>query len=203
MKLYDTARAPNPRRVRIFLAEKGLALPTEQIDLMKGEQRGDGFTALNPLQRTPVLVLDDGTALSESVAICRYIEELEPDPPLFGTTVLGRALVEMWQRRIEFGLLLPVLFAFRHAHRAMQMLEKPQIPELAETSKVKVLEFLDYLDGALSGRSFIAGAEYSIADITALVAVDFLKPAHIAMPANLPRLADWHARVAARPASVP
>jgi glutathione S-transferase len=203
MKLYDTARAPNPRRVRIFLAEKGLEVPTEQIDLNKSEQKGDGFRAVNPLQRTPVLILDDGTALAESVAICRYFEELKPDPPLFGDGMLGRALVEMWQRRIEFHLFLPVLTAFRHSHPAMREMEQPQIPDLAETSKAKATEFLHYLDGELIGRAFVAGDGFSIADITALVAVDFLKPARIDMPADVPHLGEWYKRISARPTTVP
>lgn len=203
MKLYDTARAPNPRRVRIFLAEKGLDVPTEQIDLGKLEQRGESFRAVNPLQQTPVLLLDDGTALSESVAICRYFEELKPDPPLFGEGMLGRALVEMWQRRIELHLLLPVLLTFRHSHPAMREMEQPQIQELAETSKAKAVDFLHYLDGELAQRPFVAGEGFSIADITAFVAVDFLKPARIDMPADAPHLKHWHPRVTARPSAVP
>lgn len=199
MKLYDTARAPNPRRVRIFLAEKGLEVPTEQIDLNKAEQKSEAFRAVNPLQQTPVLVLDDGTALAESVAICRYFEELKPEPRLFGETMLARALVEMWNRRIEQHLFSPVLLAFRHAHPAMREREKPQIAELAETSKAKAADFLHYLDGELAGHAFIAGDSFSIADITALVAVDFLKLARIDMPADVPHLGDWRLRIVARP----
>ena len=105
MKLYEEARAPNPRRVRIFLAEKGISVPLVPIDINKMEHKTPAFTALNPLQRTPALQLDDGTVIAESIAICRYFEELQPDPPLFGVGALGKALVEMWQRRIEFGLL--------------------------------------------------------------------------------------------------
>ncbi|MHB8885943.1 MAG: glutathione S-transferase family protein [Methylovirgula sp.] len=203
MKLYDTARAPNPRRVRIFLAEKGLEIPSEQIDLNKSEQKNDAFRSVNPLQQTPVLVLDDGTALAESVAICRYLEELKPEPALFGQTMPGRALVEMWNRRVEFHLFLPVLLAFRHSHPAMREMEKPQIAELAQTSKTKAADFLHYLDGELAGRAFIAGDGFSIADITALVAVDFLKLSRIDMPPDVPHLGDWHKRVSARPSIVP
>ncbi len=203
MKLYDTARAPNPRRVRIFLAEKGIDVPREQVDLGKLEQKAESFRAVNPLQRTPVLLLDDGTALSESVAICRYFEELKPDPPLFGEGILGRALVEMWQRRIELHLLLPVLTAFRHSHPAMREMEQPQIPDFAEASRAKALAFLRYLDGELAGRPFISGEGFSIADITGLVAIDFLKLARIEMPASADNLKRWHAGVAARPSAVP
>jgi glutathione S-transferase len=202
MKLYDSARAPNPRRVRIFLAEKGLSVPSEQVDLGKLEQKTEGFSSLNPLQQTPVLLLDDGTVLSESVAICRYFEELKPEPALFGETMLARALVEMWQRRIELQFFLQVLLAFRHSHPAMAEMQKPQIPALAEVSKARALEFLHYLDGELAGRPFIAGASFSIVDITALVGVDFMKPAKIDMPADLGNVKAWHARVAARPSAV-
>jgi glutathione S-transferase len=203
MKLYDTARAPNPRRVRIFLAEKGIEIQTEQVDLNKFEQRSESFCALNPMQRTPVLLLDGGTALSESVAICRYFEEIQPEPALFGADGLGRALVEMWQRRVELHLFLPVLTVFRHSHPAMAEMEKPQIPDLAEASKAKAMDFLRYLDGELGHRRFIAGDNFSIADITALVAVDFLKPARMSVPDDATDLKRWHAMVRARPSAVP
>lgn len=201
MKLYDTIGAPNPRRVRIFLAEKGIDVPREQVNLLKFEQKSDGFRALNPMQRTPVLVLEDGTALAESVAICRYFDELKPEPPLFGEGILGRALVEMWQRRIELYLLNPVLLAFRHGHRAMSALENPQLPDLAEQSRVNALKFMNFIDAELAERQFIAGEAYTIADITALVALEFLKPAQIAMP-ELSSLKRWFAEVSARPSAV-
>src|ERR1700761_1088503 len=108
MKLYDGGRAPNPRRVRIFLAEKGITVPTEQVDLGKLQQRSDRYSAINPMQRVPALVLDDGTAIAESIAICRYFEALQPEPPMFGRGALESALVEMWNRRFEFHLFLPV-----------------------------------------------------------------------------------------------
>lgn len=202
MKLYDTARAPNPRRVRIFLAEKGIAVPTEDVDFGKAEQKSEAFSALNPMQQTPVLVLDDGTVLSESVAICRYFEEQHSEPPLFGADQVGRAVVEMWQRQIEFYLLQPVLLTFRHSHPAAAKMGQAQIPALAESSRAKVLDFLAHLDGELAKRPFIAGDTFSIADITALVAVDFMRPARIAMPA-LDNIKRWRAEVAARPSAVP
>ena len=108
MKLYDGGRAPNPRRVRIFLAEKGIKVPTEQVDLGALQQRSEAYTAINPMQRVPALVLDDGTVIAESIAICRYFEALHPDPPLFGRGALESALVEMWNRRAELHLFLPV-----------------------------------------------------------------------------------------------
>ncbi len=202
MKLYDSARAPNPRRVRIFLAEKGVAVPTEQVDLIKFEQKSEVFRALNPLERTPVLRLDDGTAIAESVAICRYFEELQPEPPLFGEGACGRALVEMWQRRAELNLLLPVLMTFRHSHPAMAKMEQPQIAAVAEMYRPRVLDFLTLLDSEVAQRPFLAGDQFSIADITALVAVDFLKPARIEMP-DLVDLKRWHKAVSSRPSAVP
>ncbi len=128
MKLYDGGRAPNPRRVRIFLAEKGVEVELVPVDMGALGHKSGELTALNPLQRLPVLVLDDGTVLTETIAICRYLEELHPDPPLFGTTPLERAQVEMWQRRVEFGLLYTVATAFRHTHPAMVEWEVPQVP---------------------------------------------------------------------------
>ena len=142
MKLFDGGRAPNPRRVRIFLAEKGLSVPLGAVDMGAMGHRGEAVTSRNPLQRLPVLELDDGTILTESVAICRYFEELHPSPPLFGTGALGKAQVEMWQRRIELNLLNAVAQAFRHIHPAMKDWEVPQVPEWGEANKPKALDFL-------------------------------------------------------------
>lgn len=201
MKIIETRTAPNPRRVRIFLAEKGITVAYEQRDLMAGELKDAAFTALNPLQRVPVLILDDGTAISESVAICRYFEEAEPAPPLFGTGPVGRAQVEMWQRRAELGLWLAVAQAFRHLHPKMAHLEVPQVAAWGEANKLKALEMMTMLDVQLRGNQFLAGDQYSIADITALVAIDYLKPAKIALPEGLEGLKRWHAEVSARPSA--
>ena len=122
MKLYDGGRAPNPRRVRIFLAEKGITVPAEQVDLGTMQQRSKAFTAINPMQRVPALLLDDGTVIAESIAICRYFEALHPDPPLFGWGALESALVEMWNRRAELHLLFPVAAVFQHQHPAMKQM---------------------------------------------------------------------------------
>ncbi|MGP0059259.1 MAG: glutathione S-transferase family protein [Beijerinckiaceae bacterium] len=202
MKLYDSALAPNPRRVRFFLAEKGIELPKVQVDLAKLAQKEAEFTSINPMQRIPALVLADGTVIAESVAICRYFEELQPEPNLFGEGPLGKALVEMWQRRAEFQLLLPVANAFRHSHPAMKNMEVPQFPEFAETNRPKAVEFVKFLDSELAGRPFIAGESFSIADITVFVATDFMKPARISLPPDLSHFADWYARVAARPSAI-
>lgn len=129
MKLYDGGRAPNPRRVRVFLAEKGISVPIEPVDIGASEHKSEAYTAINPLQRLPALVLDDGTVLTESIAICRYFEALQPAPVLFGTGATEIALVEMWQRRIELHLLACIQAVFRHQHPAMQAFEKPQVPD--------------------------------------------------------------------------
>jgi glutathione S-transferase len=201
MKLYDGGRAPNPRRVRIFLAEKGISVPLEPVDLGAQQHKGSAYTAVNPMQRLPALVLDDGTVIAESIAICRYFEAVAPDPPLFGRGAKDAALVEMWNRRVELHLLFAVSAVFRHLHPSMQELEKPQVPAWAEANKPRVLEFLTFLDGELKNRSFIAGDRYTVADITGLVAVDFMKPAKLAVPDELTHLRRWHAGVAARPSA--
>ena len=199
MKLYDSALAPNPRRVRLFLAEKGIAVPTEAVDLSQLQQKEADFSAINPLQRIPALVLDSGEVLTESVAICRYFEEIQPEPPLFGVGALERARVEMWQRRAELEFFLPIAHAFRHSHPAMREMEKPQIAELAETSRPRALAFARFLDAELARRRFLAGETFTIADITAFVAAEFARFARIAFPDDLVHLARWRAEVAARP----
>jgi glutathione S-transferase len=201
MKLYDTRVAPNPRRVRIFLAEKGVSVPMVEVDLGKMEHKTPDYVAVNPLQRTPALVLDDGTVISESIAICRYFEELHPEPPLFGTGALERAMVEMWQRRLEFGLFGAVAAAFRHLHPAMAQMEVPQVAAWGETNKPKVLEFLAFLDRHLADRDFVCGSRFTVADITGLIAIDFMKPARIAVPDEAANVRRWHAALAARPSA--
>jgi glutathione S-transferase len=199
MKLYDAGRAPNPRRVRIFLAEKGIEIERQQININELEQYSDAFSQINPMQRLPVLVLADGTAISESVAICRYIEALQPDPPLLGVDDLDRAIVEMWQRRVEFGLMMPIGFSFRHLHPGAAHLERPQVPQWGEASKPRAREFMEFLDGELVKREFVAGDRFTIADITTIVSLQFLKPARIDPPDDLSSLARWYGAVAARP----
>lgn len=201
MKLFDGARAPNPRRVRVFLAEKGIDVPIVTVDMAAMGQRSEEVTRRNPLQRLPVLELEDGTILTESVAICRYFEELHPEPALFGSGALGRARVEMWQRRMELNLMFPVAQAFRHIHPAMKEWEVPQVPDWGEANKPKALEFLEIFDRELSGRAFAAGDDYSIADITGLVAVEFMKPARIEIPQGLDHVMRWYHSVAGRPSA--
>jgi len=201
MKIVETKAAPNPRRVRIFLAEKGIELAFEQVDLMRGGLKTPEFSALNPFQRVPVLVLDDGTAIAETVAICRYFEELQPEPALFGQGALACARVEMWNRRMDLGLLASVAQAFRHLHPAMAELEVPQVAAWGEANKPRALEILRIMDQELAKQRYLAGDQYSIADITALVAIDFMKPARIERPPQLEHLARWYAEVAMRPSA--
>jgi glutathione S-transferase len=201
MKLFDGGRAPNPRRVRIFLAEKGIEVPIVSVDMAKLDHKGPEVTERNPLQRLPVLELDDGTIICESVAICRYFEELHPDPPLFGQGALGRALVEMWQRRLELNLFHSVAQAFRHIHPAMKEWEIPQVPEWGEVNKPKAIDFLRILDSHLASSEFAAGDTFSIADITGLVALDFTKPARIAIPEEFASVLRWYRALQARPSA--
>ena len=201
MKLFDGGKAPNPRRVRVFLAEKGIEVPLVAVDMGTLEHRGSAISGRNPLQRLPVLELDDGDVLTESIAICRYFEEIHPEPALFGRGALGKAKVEMWQRRLELHLMFPVSQAFRHIHPAMKDWEVPQIPEWGEANKPKAIDFLKLLDAQLGSREFAAGDDYSVADVTGLVALDFMKPARMAVPEEFANVRRWHGALAARPSA--
>src|SRR5215203_785350 len=201
MQLYDGGRAPNPRRVRIFLAEKGISVPTEQVDLGSLKHKAAEFAAINPLQLVPALVLDEGRVLSESIAICRYFEALHPEPALFGRGPLEEAWVEMWQRRLELHLLFPVAHVFRNLHPAMKEMEVPQVPAWAEANKPRIADFLAVLDEELQQHPFLAGDHYSVADITGLVAVDLMKPAKLALSDELGNVRRWHKDVSSRPSA--
>jgi glutathione S-transferase len=201
MKLYDSKMAHNPRRTRIFLAEKGITVPTEQFDMMTMAHKTPEYTAINPLQRMPALVLDDGTVIAESIAICRYFEALQPEPPLFGVGAKEVAVIEMWNRRCEINFFANVAAVFRHLHPAMKELEVPQVPAYAEAMRPRAVWFLEFLNRELSGREFVAGDRFSVADITTLCAVDFMKPSRIVMPEGLDHLKRWHATVSARPSA--
>jgi glutathione S-transferase len=201
MKLYDSKMAPNPRRARIFLAEKGITLPTENIDIVAKQHLTPEYAAINPLQRMPALVLDDGTVITESIAICRYFEAVQPEPPLFGVGAKEIALVEMWNRRCEINFFSNVAAVFRHLHPAMKELEVPQVPAYAEAMRPRALWFLELLDRELAKREFVAGERYTVADITAQVTVDFMKPAKLAIPDGATNVKRWHAAVSARPSA--
>ncbi len=201
MKLYDSGRAPNPRRVRIFLSEKGITVPTVQVDIGRNEHKSATYRSVNPLARVPALELDDGTIITESIAICRYFEALHPEPTLFGRSPKDAALIEMWQRRLELGLLSPVSSVFRHLHPAMQELEVPQVPAWGEANKPRVTEFLGLLDRELATRRYAAGDTFSVADITGLVAIDFMKPGKLKVPEHMSNVLRWHGELAARPSA--
>lgn len=201
MKLYDGGRAPNPRRVRVFLAEKGITVPLEQVDLGSMAHQSPTFAAINPLQQVPALVLDDGTVITESIAICRYFEALHPEPSLFGRGALEMALIEMWNRRLELHLFFPVSHVFRNTHPAMAKMEIPQVPAWAEANKPRIESFLQIFDRELADRPFAAGDRYSVADITGLIAIDFMKPAKLTVPEICANVRRWHAEVSARPSA--
>ena len=207
MKFYDCQSAPSPRRVRIFIAEKGLDIPTVQVDLRNGEHLTEAFRRLNPWCTVPVLELDDGTAISEAVAVCRYLEDAHPDPPLMGVDARDRALVAMWEHRFEIDGFLAVTEAFRNQARGLagRALTGPasfaQIPELVQRGRARVERFFRELDAQLAGHPFVAGERYTSADITAQVAVDFAGWIKMSLPAELRHAADWYERVSARPSA--
>lgn len=201
MHIIETHAAPSPRRVNIFLAEKGIVVPREERDMMTEDLKSGDFAKLNPWHRVPVLVLDDGRTISETVAICRYFEEIKPEPPLFGVGAIGKAEVEMWNRRVELGLSSAVFSVFRHLHPKMAHLEVPQVAEWGEANKEKVAFELGRLDAHLADSRFIAGDDYTIADITALVAVDFMRPARLGRPDAFANVTRRHGEVSARPSA--
>lgn len=201
MLLYETKIAPNPRRVRIFLAEKGIEVPTKEIDLGKGEHKTPEYRQIAPNSRVPALELDDGTVILETVAICRYFDAQQPAPALFGEGQLGQALVEMWQRRMELELMFPLAFVFRHTHPGMAKLEA-QNAEFATQQKKVVNRGLKALDERLQESAFLAGAHYSIADITAQVSLDFFLPLiRHELPPEYEATLNWRKRLAERPSA--
>lgn len=207
MKFYDCKTAPSPRRVRIFLAEKGIDVETVDVDLAAGEQFGDAFRRLNPDCVVPVLELDDGNSISEVMGICRYFEAIHPEPPLFGTTPLEAGLVQSWISKVEQQGLAAMADAFRNATPGLKGRALPgpdayeQIPELAERGRERVLAFLLRLDGHLAEHEYLAGDSYSAADITALVFVDFARRGRIRPDADTPALDRWYAAVSSRPSA--
>lgn len=198
MHIIEAKGTPNGRRVRVFLAEKGIDVPAVNIDLRAGDNLGAAHRAKNPFGRIPVLELDDGTCIAESVAICRYFEEIQPQPPLFGTDALSRAEIEMWNRRAELNLLVPGAQAFRNLTGFFKDREKVSV-EWGEISQEAAAEALALFDEALAGSKFLAGDDFSIADITLGVAIDFLEAVKIKLPYALPNIVRYRADLAARP----
>ena len=201
MILYDYPGGPNPRRVRIFLAEKGISVPMETVDILKRRNRQPDFLEKNPTGGIPILELDDGTCISESVAICRYFEELHPEPPLFGTGAKERAIIEMWLRRVELNLMVPIGMVWVHGHPLTAKLIQ-QIPEAAAQNRVRTAMGYRLLNDQLAENEFIAGDTYSVVDAVALATCDF-GAGLVGVPPEdgLTHLARWHAAVSARPSA--
>lgn len=195
--LIDSARAPNPRRVKIFMAEKGVAFPVEDVSIMEGQHKTKDYRARVGAPVVPAFVLEDGSTLTETMAMCRYLEALYPDPNLMGEGALEIAQIDMWSRRIEFGLLMPIAMVLRHANPAMAVLEN-QVPEWGEANKPRVSAALKWLDKHLGESEFMAGARYSVADITALVAIDFMRAIKMPIPEDHGNLLRWREALNAR-----
>lgn len=200
MKIHEFTQAPNPRRVRVFLAEKGIQVPFVQVNIAAGDNRKPPFLAINPMGGVPVLELDDGTHIAESVAICKYFEVQKPEPALFGVDAKDRAVVEMWNRRMEFEILGMAAGAFRNTSEFFKG-RIPQSKEYGEICHAAALKRLEWLDKELANRQFIAGERYSIADITALIGIDFGRTTGIKITPEQKNLKRWHDAVSRRPSA--
>ncbi|MBT3535777.1 MAG: glutathione S-transferase family protein [Rhodospirillaceae bacterium] len=198
MKLYDLPPSPNARRVRIFIAEKGLEIPAVAVDMTKGENKTPDYLAKNSLGKMPMLELDDGTCITESAAICRYLEDIHPEPPLLGLNAVERAQVEMWNRRMELEILLPSINVFAHTHEMWKGVWT-QIPEWGELCRENALARLEWLDGEIAGREYVVNDTYTVADITLQCALVLGKAVGVRVPENLSNVNAWFERVAARP----
>ncbi len=206
MKLIISPRAPNPRRVRMFIAEKGAALPEialEAIDLARGDQRAEAFKVLNPMSRVPVLQLDDGRGLAETRAICTYLEGLAPEPNLMGRDFEERAFIEMADRRMEITMLGTIANWIRHGHPGLANLEQPQFPAFSASQGQKLRGITTWLDGELAKQPFVAGERFTIADITAFCGLEFARGLMKYRPGDegLQHLQAWRERIAARPSA--
>ena len=207
MKFYDCTTAPSPRRVRIFLAEKGISVDTVQVDLRNGEQFTPAFRAINPDCTVPALQLDDGTVIGDAIAICQYFEETHPEPPLIGATPQERAVVTALNRQIERDGLSAAMDALRNTAAGLKDRALPgphdyaQIPELAARGRARIANFFRDMDARLAGRTFVAGERYTMADVSLLVLVDFAGRLNLPIPEECPNLRRWHDAVAARPSA--
>ena len=202
MLFYDAVNpAPNPRRVRIYLAEKGLTVPSETVSIPKGEHKGEAYRAVNPLGQVPCLKLDDGTVLTESVSICRYFEALNPEPPLFGVGAQGQAEVDMLTRRVELRLMTPIAMVWVHTHPFTARVVPKQYTEFGESNRPRIDTVMREFDAALTERQFLDGRGYSMADIVLQTTIDFGKFIGVDMPKDAAALRAWYDRVAARPSA--
>lgn len=208
VKLYDFGPATNAQRVRMFLAEKGLDIPKVEVNVREGALFEEPYRSKNPFAVVPFLELDDGTCIGESVAICRYLEELHPEPALFGRNARERAIVEMWNRRVELDGFMPIVHAARNAIPLFAGRVVPgtrtdlaQLPEIVERGKAMLAILLERLDAQLAGRAFIAGDSFTIADITGYFTIQTAARIDVAISENCPNVARWYGEVAARPSS--
>ena len=207
LKLYDCTTAPSPRRTRIFLAEKGVEYENIQVDLRSGEQLSDAFKAINPRCAVPALATEDGNVITENVAIAAYVENLHPNPPLMGSTALEKARILEWNWRAEFEGLAAIAEILRNTAKGMKgrAMTGPhafdQIPELAARGRMRLGHFFEELNNQLKDNAFVAGDNYSFADITAMVAVDFAEWVKASPDESLTNLYEWHNRVSARPSA--
>ncbi len=197
MKLYETRLAPNARRVRMFLAEKQIDIDCIEIDLKGGGNLTEEFKSKNPFAKVPVLELDDGTIISESVAICRYFEEIQPKPQLMGDSPLDKAQIEMWQRRAELGFLFPVAMAFQHCSGFFEDRMTPR-KSWGEDNIKNALGYLKFIDKHLSKNKYLSGENFSIADITMLTTLDFAKVVDIRLTEKHANIKRWYELVSAR-----
>ena len=207
MKLYDFELAPNAQRVRVFLAEKGLEVPTEQLNVRDDDQFVEPFTSMNPFHCVPFLELDDGTVIAESMSICRYLEELNPEPPLFGRTAEERAVIDMWLRRFELDAFIPMLHAVRNhvpmfAGRVVPgtRTDLPQLPVMVTRGKEMMEVFLTRVEPHMAQNEFIAGPDFTIADITGYFTVRMTNALEMDLTTSYPAVTAWFAKVSQRPA---
>ncbi len=204
MKLYDCTTAPSPRRVRMFVAEKGIEIPTVQVNLRDGEQLGEAFRNINPECTVPVLELDDGSRISEVFAICQYLESEYPDPALMGRTAIERATITMWNTKVEQLGIAAVAEVLRNSAKGMRDRALPgptnleQIPALVERGTIRVNAFLERLDGQLEGNAHVTGEDFTLADITAFIAVDFAQRLKIPIADSQKNLRRWFDTVSQR-----
>ena len=202
MKLYTSNRAPNPRRVRWVMAEKGISdVDLIEIDIMSGAHKTAEYRQRVGVPHVPALELDDGTTISESIAICRYLEALYPEPNLFGHDAREQAIVEMWTRRGEFYLANPIMLSVRHSHPALVALEATQVPQVADYNRLGAERFMRTLDRHLAEHEFIALDRFTIADVVATVGLDFARLVKYRPPEEFTHLARWYKASRARPAA--